>query len=157
MVPNKTQDKSLIGAAGVFHVAAEFSLRDMIALPTIRNTAGYDLVATSPDGLRHANIQVKTSGQRPLFWPICQKIGNVKVGEEDFYVLLRRTPTDDAFEGFMLTGQEMKEELIKYRDYYISKGKTATVEKFALCLCLDKDEQAARTENWRKRWRVWSL
>jgi hypothetical protein len=58
----RTKDKSLIGAAGVFHVAAELSLRNMIALPTIRNTAGYDLIATSLDGTSHANIQVKTSG-----------------------------------------------------------------------------------------------
>jgi hypothetical protein len=90
MVAAIAKDKALIGAAGVFYVAAEISQRGMIALPTIRNTAGYDLIATSRDGLRHANIQVKTSGQRPRFWPICQRPDGVKDGPEDFYILVRR-------------------------------------------------------------------
>jgi hypothetical protein len=153
----RAKDKSLIGAAGVFHVAAELSLRNMIALPTIRNTAGYDLIATSLDGTSHANIQVKTSGQRPAFWPICQKVESVKDGPEDFYVLLRRNIEDDGFEGFMLSGEEMKDELIEYKNYYIAKGKVATVEKFALCLCLDKDNTAKRTAKWIERWKIWPI
>lgn len=157
MVAAIAKDKALIGAAGVFYVAAEISLRGMIALPTIRNTAGYDLIATSRDGLKHANIQVKTSGQRPRFWPICQRPDNVKDGPEDFYILVRRNLNNDAFEGFMLTGTEMKTELTAYRDWYIAEGKAATVEKFALCLCLDKDCEAERTANWRKRWQTWTL
>ena len=65
MVVATAKDKALIGAAGVFYVAAELSLRGMIALPTIRNTAGYDIIVTNRDGSKHANIQVKTSGQQP--------------------------------------------------------------------------------------------
>lgn len=101
-------DKALTGAAGVFHVASVFSLRGMIALPTIRNTAGYDIIVTSRDGSKHANVQVKTASGRPDFWPICKEIDGVKTSEHDYYVLLRRTSDNGTFEGFMLTGKEMK-------------------------------------------------
>ena len=96
---------SIIGAGGVFHVASVFSMRGLIALPTIKNTAGYDIIVTSPDGLKHANIQVKTSSARPAYWPICNDVVNVKTSPCDFYVLLRRTKDNTSFEGFMLSGE----------------------------------------------------
>jgi hypothetical protein len=52
-------DNALTGAAGVFHVAMMLSLRGMIALPTIRNTAGYDIIVSSRDGSQHANIRLR--------------------------------------------------------------------------------------------------
>ena len=39
-----TRDISLVGAAGVHAVVSELSLRGLIALPTIRNTAGVDVI-----------------------------------------------------------------------------------------------------------------
>jgi hypothetical protein len=39
---NKTVSKALVGIAGV----------GVIALPTIRNTAGYDIIVATPDGER---------------------------------------------------------------------------------------------------------
>jgi hypothetical protein len=52
MTPNNltdfpTQDTALIGATGVHYVVSELSLRGMIALPTIHNTAGVDVVVTN--------------------------------------------------------------------------------------------------------------
>ncbi len=38
-----SKDNALIGAAGVYYVAAELSLRGLIAMPTIHNTAGMDI------------------------------------------------------------------------------------------------------------------
>ena len=115
----------------------ELSLRGMIALPTIRNTAGFDIIAASRDGKRHANIQVKTSSQRPTFLPICWRIESVKDGPDDYYVLLRRNPTNDAFQGYMLTGREMKEKLAAYEAPYT---KNRQERKFNLCLCLYVDQ-----------------
>jgi hypothetical protein len=152
MVVAGAKDKALIGAAGVFHVAAELSLRGMIALPTIRNTAGYDLIVTSRDGLGRANIQVKTSGQHPNFWPICWGINSVKSGEDDYYILLRRNLANDAFEGFMLIGPEMKDRLAKYDSWYTVRG---TERKFSLCIDLDKEGKDA--ERWQKEWKNWKL
>ncbi len=60
----------------------------MLVLPTTRNTAAYDLLAVTPDGRKHANIQVKTSFMRisnfPM--PLPEKI---RTGRHDFYVLVR--------------------------------------------------------------------
>ncbi len=152
------KDKALIGAAGVFHVTAELSLRGMIALPTIRNTAGYDIIVTNRDGSKHANIQVKTSGQRPTFLPICGKVEDVKGGSEDFYVLLRRNTTNDGFEGYMLTGAEMKKRLEDYEAWYTKMEKK---RKFSLCLCLYVDEKLHISkediEGWHKKWNKWLL
>jgi len=135
----------------------ELSLRDMIALPTIRNTAGFDIIATTRDGTRHANIQVKSSGGRPGFWPICANIDNVKDGPNDCYALLRRNSSDDGFECYMLSGMEMKKQLEAYISWHVERGKTVEMGKFALCLYLDKDINEERTANWRKKWETWTL
>ena len=145
-------DRSLTGAAGVFHVASVLSMRGMIALPTIRNTAGYDIIVSSPDGSKHANIQVKTSAVRPKFWPICQNIASVKLSPNDFYVLLRRSVDKSGFEGFMLSGIDMKTELESYVTWCVDKGQHP--EKFSLCASLSSEEQTLR---WREMWNTWTL
>ncbi|MGA3264288.1 MAG: hypothetical protein ABSC47_09610 [Terracidiphilus sp.] len=158
MTAAAAKDKALIGAAGVFHVTAELSLRGMIALPTIRNTAGYDIIVTNRDGSKHANIQVKTSSQRPTFLPICWRIDSVKNGPDDYYVLLRRNETNYGFEGYMLAGGEMKEKLTVYDALYTENG---LERKFSLCLCLYVDEKLHISkediEGWQKQWKDWRL
>jgi len=50
-VTDEKSSKDLMGAAGVHFVAFKLSLRGFIALPTIRNTAGIDLlVKNTPTG-----------------------------------------------------------------------------------------------------------
>ncbi len=48
-VPN-----DLIGIAGVHYVVSELSRRGLIALPTIRNTAGIDIIVSKPDATAQA-------------------------------------------------------------------------------------------------------
>ena len=152
MVAARTKDKALIGAAGVFNVSMELTLRGMIALPTIRNTAGYDIIAATQDGAHHANIQVKTAGKWVDFWPICEKIASVKDGPDDYYIVLRRNRSGDAFECFMLTGDQMKKRLIGEEEWYVAKGRE---RKFSRCLNFDKEgTDAARFE---KQWKEWNL
>ncbi len=127
-------------------------MRGLIALPTIKNTAAYDIIVTSPDGLKHANIQVKTSSGRPGFWPICNSVAKVKTSSNDFYVLLRRTKDKADFEGFMLSGAEMKTELEGYMEYYAAKGQRS--DNFSLCASLGSEEKNNR---WRELWRTWTL
>ena len=59
-----TRDTALIGAAGVHFIVSELSMRGLIALPTIRNTAGVDVVVTNKEGTWQAYLQVKTSRSR---------------------------------------------------------------------------------------------
>jgi hypothetical protein len=147
--PQKARsDNAVIGAAGVYYVAMELSRRGMIALPTIRNTAGFDIIVTSRDGARHANLQVKTSGQRPKFWPICASMDKARTGENDFYVLVRRTKDNDSYEAFMLTGAEARRELQAYAD-----SCTGGNLNFSLCITLDDKKR----EEWALRWSKWTL
>jgi hypothetical protein len=111
----KTIPNALIGAAGVYHVASEFSRRGLIALPTIRNTKGYDIIVASPEGTQYANIDVKTSQRCVEYWPMPSS-GAVSCGNNDFYVLLRRLEKEDRFEGFMLTGTEAREEVARWEN-----------------------------------------
>ncbi len=100
----------LVGIAGVHHVVSELSRRGLIALPTSRNIAGYDVVVTTPDGRKHANIQVKTSLKRVTFFPMPPS-NRVRSGGRDWYVLLRWLPKEGRFEGFILSGHQARLEV----------------------------------------------
>jgi hypothetical protein len=93
-------DKSLIGAAGVYYVAAELSLRGLIALPTIRNTAGIDLVVVNPAGTWNANLQVKTSKNRVSFWPVGTHYTKLS-GRDNYYAFVRYLSSQKCFEVFL--------------------------------------------------------
>lgn len=105
-----TVPTALVGIAGVHYVAAKLSRRGLIALPTIRNTAGYDIIVITPDGKQHANIQVKTSLTKAKFWmmPPSKKVCTMP---NDYYVLVRWIETEKRFEGFLLTGIEAEKEV----------------------------------------------
>src|SRR5713101_3351558 len=115
---------ALIGIAGVHYVVSELSRRGMVALPTTRNTAAYDIVVVTPNGDKHANIQVKTSSKRVTFFPM-PPVEKVRAGRRDFYVLVRWLDDTKQFEGFLLTGREAKrsvQEAIAWQKANIRKG-----------------------------------
>jgi hypothetical protein len=105
-----TRDTSLVGAAGVHTVAAELSLRGHIALPTIRNTAGVDVIVANRAGTWHANLQVKTSRSRVTFWPIGAKYPEW-VGPSNFYVFLRFDRRLGQFEIFLESSGRVAENV----------------------------------------------
>jgi hypothetical protein len=167
MDPDYRKDNSLIGAAGVHYAAYKLTRRGMLALPTVRNTPGTDVIVTSLDGRHHANIQVKTSQYpRAKFWIICspKKFVKLPFGKHDIYVLLRPRRADDPleeevdeFEGFMLTAAEAKEEMEAHLKFRKEK-------QFPLCIWVDKGtrEQSwklpeGNKRKWRERWRKWNL
>jgi hypothetical protein len=174
VVAKPRQDNALIGAAGVHYVAYQFLKRGMLALPTVRNTPGTDLIVTSTDGAQHANIQVKTTKYgRAKFWIICsdKKFKSLPFGPNDWYVLLRPRRADDPvekqpdeFEGFMLSASEAKDEMEAQLKYWKDSP------KFSLCIYVDKGprEAAWTTQDgralppdgkatWRNRWRNWEI
>ena len=177
IVPKIRFDNALIGAAGVHYVAYKFLKRGMLALPTIRNTPGTDLIVTSSDGALHANIQVKTTQfGRAKFWIICsaKKFAKLPYGPNDYYVLLRPRRADDPvetqpdeLEGFMLTAAEAKDEMAAQLQYWNNKG--IVIPKFSLCIHVDKGPRERkwtlpdgnplpdRKATWRERWRLWMI
>jgi hypothetical protein len=80
-----TREKALIGAAGVHFVCGELSRRGFIALPTIRNTRGIDILAITPKGKQIA-IQVKTMRNRNR-WPV-PKEDKIQENEDYFFVFV---------------------------------------------------------------------
>jgi len=142
---------ALIGIAGVHYVVAELSRRGLIALPTTRNTAGYDIIVTTPDGEKHANIQVKTSQDKVTGWlvppsdRICSK-------PNDHYVCLRWIEKEKRFECFMIPGSEVKETVAadEHSDYSQSRRREGKAQLVFICIGERKDE-------WKRRWEDWSL
>jgi hypothetical protein len=95
-------NNALTGAAGVHHVAALLSFRGLIALPTIRNAPGIDLVVVNPAGTWHANVKVKTSRRKINFWPISYRYRDFS-GPNNYYAFVRYIAQSASFEIFLET------------------------------------------------------
>ncbi len=116
-----TKDKALIGSAGVHFVVFELSLRDLIALPTVRNTAGIDVVVVNKAGTWQANIQVKTSRSRVGFWPISANYEQWR-GPNNFYIFLRYNNAEHRFEAFAESSIRVITRVKRERSEEIRKG-----------------------------------
>lgn len=71
-------ESTQVGVAGEYFVAAELSLRGYLASITLRNTRGIDIIASTPDGVKSASIQVKTNKSGKPSWILNKK-------SEDYY------------------------------------------------------------------------
>ena len=62
-------EKGIKGNIGLFLVCAELSKRNLVVLPTFRNTRGYDLIALNPNNNKSLGLQVKCSDKKefPVF------------------------------------------------------------------------------------------
>lgn len=143
-------DNSLIGAAGVHFIASELSLRGLIALPTIRNTAGVDILITSTDGKWHANLQVKTSRNRVNFWPIGSRYKEWN-GKNNWYAFARYLKNESRFEIFLESAQRVEEQVTRN----IARGKESGAAEWAPCWYLPKD--ATELERVRRQWSEFGL
>ena len=150
-----TISTALIGISGVHYVASELSRRGMVALPTTRNTAAYDIVITTPDGRKHANIQVKTSSKRTTFFPMPPSF-KVRAGVRDYYVLLRWVENDGHFEGFLLSGRQARAEVIRgegFQKKHIAQGTRRVVVPSIYV----GPKVKKRASKWQRQWQTWKL
>lgn len=146
---------ALIGIAGVHFVVSELSRRGLIALPTIKNLAAFDILAANLEGTRHANIQVKASSKRVAFFPM-PPAEKVRTGRHDYYVFVRWLESGAAYQGFLLTGKQAREaveDACKGQRVNIKKG-TRMKEFPAVKVGLQLTPQAVR---WERAWKKWSL
>lgn len=147
--------KPFVGIAGVHFVVSELSRRGMIALPTTRNTAAYDVVVVTPDGTKHANIQVKASLKRRTFF-LMPPGAKVKTGAHDYYVLLHWIERDQRFEGFMLTGKQARSE-VKRGENFQRKRMHLGARKVLVPSIYVGAKVKARADRWREKWLTWGL
>lgn len=134
---------------------SELSRRGMVALPTIRNTAAYDIIVANSVGTKHASIQVKTSLKRVNFFPMPNS-ERISVGPRAWYVLLRWVEANKAFEGFMLSAREARDEVRKAETLQRKAIVAGTRTKLFPCVYVgpNVEQQAAC---WRSRWLSWAL
>jgi hypothetical protein len=84
----------LTGVAGECFVAAELSRRGYIALISLRNTRGIDILATNQGGSRSITIQCKTNQKADRKWLLNEKSEEF-VSKDHFYVFVALgQPTD---------------------------------------------------------------
>ena len=126
---------ALIGAAGVHFVASELSIRGLIALPTTRNTAGFDVVVVSEDGSEHALLQVKTSKGKAAFWPVGERYLDW-AGKNHYYVFVRYLKREERFEAFL----EPARRVAKQVSENVQKERERGLKAWAPCWFLPKDE-----------------
>lgn len=136
-----TRDKALMGAAGVHFVASELSLRGLIALPTVRNTAGIDIVAVNKKGTWQANLQVKTSRSKVSFWPVGKHFDDW-CGRNNYYVFVRYLLGERRFEAFLETSRRVAEQLTAR----MADEKARGLKEWAPCWFLQKEEYRLRRQ-----------
>lgn len=117
----------LIGNAGVYWVVSELSRRGLVALPTVRNCPGADVLVLDPDTGALGTLQVKTSGKRPNFWPTTlpppawQRPNHA-------YVFVRRNADDSGFEGFLVSAAEVAKNVAANFEDLRSRGRRSFAE-----------------------------
>lgn len=154
-ITNSRVSNALMGISGVHHVVSELSRRGLVAMPTIRNTPGIDILVAEPDGSGQAVLQVKTSGKvktfqedRRQWWPTSTP-DNCLVGPNAFYVFLRYRQDKEKFEAFLENADAVVKQI---RDNLEQDHKLG--HKVFPCWGLPKpvEEQERLAENWRT-WR----
>lgn len=138
-------DNALIGAAGVHFVVSELCLRGLIALPTIRNTAGWDVIILNGDGNRHYNLQVKTSRNKVTFWPVSKSYEKL-CGKNNYYVFVRYLKKESRFEAFLESADRVAEEVKVCLEYDRRRG----VKVGPVCWYSPRDKEGI--ERVRQKW-----
>jgi hypothetical protein len=136
-----THDKALIGAAGVHFVVSKLNLHGLIALPTIRNTAGIDIVVIDKEGTEHANIQVKTSRSKVGFWPISKNFKSWR-GSKNYYAFVRYLKDSSEFEVFLESSDLVVDQVLEHLKEEHERG----VKDWTPCWYLPKDQERLRNQ-----------
>lgn len=148
-------DTNLTGIAGVHFVVSELSRRGIVALPTIKNTAAYDIVAVNREGTRHANIQVKTSSKRVNFFPM-PAAEKVRAGKHDVYILLRWLTNQNTYEAFLLTGRQARDAVKKCVEGQCENIQRGSRTKEFPAVYVGP-QNARKNRMWTDAWLKWSL
>jgi hypothetical protein len=146
---------ALIGIAGVHSVAAELSRRGMIALPTVRNTAAYDIVALNVEGTRHANIQVKASSKKVSFFPM-PHASKVRDGRHDYYVQVRWLKHEKCYDCFLLKGKEARIAVRSGSAHQAGSIRKGTAKKVFPAIYVSRRNEREMVR-WRRAWEKWAL
>ena len=130
----------LTGAAGEYFVAAELARRGYVAILTLKNTQGLDILATDPKTGQMATIQVKTSRGTQRSW-ILRERPEADRRSQHFYVFVNLQTETEPPEYFVVPSRVVKHEISKSHRKWLAhtrldgrKHKDTSMRKFT-----DKD------------------
>jgi len=101
--------KQLVGACGVFNVSAELSRRGWIAMPTIRNTSGIDIIASKDNKTIH--IQVKTNSYGKTKYLLSK--ANENLASEKLYYVFVTLKEENTRPDFYVVPSKLVADYIK--------------------------------------------
>jgi len=117
--------KNLSGIAGTYYVAAELSKRGFVALVTMKNTSGIDLLVSSEESFKSIGIQVKTNqSDYRQGWVLSQKNENLK-NENLIYVFVN-LKSDNSRPDFYIVPSKFVGETIEngHREWLLRPAKS---------------------------------
>lgn len=101
---------NIFGMAGVFWVASELSRRNWIALPTVRNLKGVDIIATRPDSPKIVELQVKTIQGRQFWFVGANRRVDIPKRKSLFFVFVCPEAESERFEAFVVPSSKIHKE-----------------------------------------------
>ena len=125
----KQKDKrsayNITGVSGEYFVAAELSRRGWVAVLTLKNTPNIDLIATTPNGERTINIQVKTRSVGNRQGWILNKSIEETVPGDNFYIAFVDLKGIDSMPDYYLIPKNLFAEWIAkgHRDWLAVPGR----------------------------------
>lgn len=123
---NRRAAYNITGVAGEYFVAAELSRRGWIATMTLKNTPNIDVIATTPDGLRTLNIQVKTRsiGNRQG-WILNKGIETLVPGNNFFIAFVDLKGRDEKPDYFLIPKKLFAKWIAKrHQDWLVTPGRS---------------------------------
>lgn len=129
----------------------------MVALPTVRNTAAYDVIVVTPDGRKHANIQVKTTHKPRATFFLMPPSVDVRSGPHDFYVLLRWNPENMRYDGFMLTGATARHEVRRVERFQRRRIRQGHRQALRQSIIVSGRRASRDVAQWSTTWLNWAL
>lgn len=109
-------DRSIVGAAGVFYVSAELSKRGWVAMPTIRNTSGIDIIASK--GNNSVKIQVKTNSYGNISYPM-NKSGEQLIAKDVYYVFVTLKGIQERPDYYIIPSKLVANYIKQTHEYWV--------------------------------------
>lgn len=147
--------KNIVGVAGEYFVAAELSRRGVIATITLKNTPNIDVIATTIDGSKTVNIQVKTK-QNPQGWRL-DKSDEVKTTATNSFVVFVDLHRSDKVDYYIIPKNILAEAIAKdHQKWLTTPGKKGQPHTDTSMRAFDPP-RFPQFEEYKNNWNILSL
>lgn len=152
---NRRSTYNITGVAGEYFVAAELSRQGWIAAMTIKNTPNIDVIATTPDGNRTLNIQVKTRSIANRQGWILNKGIETLVPSDNFYIAFVDLIGIDEKPDYFLIPRNLfaKWSVKRYQDWMKTPGRSGRAHVDNPIRTFDKP-QFKEFEQYHNNWEI---